>query len=70
MLFLIVALDVFILIGVILLVIKALKPQQHSTMSIPTNPNGFFKKKKHKPIALDDQRAYELEQESRKGPRP
>jgi hypothetical protein len=35
-----------------------------------SNPNGYFKKAKRKPIALDDEAAYELEQKAKRGPQP
>jgi hypothetical protein len=37
---------------------------------IKAQPHSLFKKQKRKPVANDDERAYELEQKERKGPQP
>jgi hypothetical protein len=37
---------------------------------IKAQPHSLFKKPKKKPVANDDERAYELEQKERKGPQP
>lgn len=34
------------------------------------NPNGYFKRAKRKPIALDDEAAWELERKHLRGPQP
>ena len=49
--------------------IRRVKPVYTETVTAP-NPNGYFKRTKRKPIALDDDAAYELEQRHKRGPQP
>lgn len=59
--------------GVLAGIVWRMRTQEpvHNYAETPApNPNGFFKKAKRKPIAIDDDAAYELEQKHKRGPQP